>query len=96
MAVAEKKKRMDHQPYYFKNYLQDWLKEHKLGSVRKNTFELHKRNISNHIIPYFKDIDIRHKINPLPKFINHLCEQNIVNEPSKLSMEQCEIRWRKQ
>ncbi|MEH7771474.1 tyrosine-type recombinase/integrase [Bacillus velezensis] len=67
MAVAEKEKRMDHQPYYFKNYLQDWLKEHKLGSVRKNTFELHKRNISNHIIPYFKDIDIRHKINPLPK-----------------------------
>lgn len=82
LAAAETEKRifndleLDNHPYYLKNYLQDWLKEYKLGSVRKNTFELHKRNINNHIIPYFKDIDIK-DIKPIlyQKFINHLCEQ---------------------
>jgi integrase len=59
-----------------KTYLETWLAEHKKGSVRKNTFELHERNIKNHIIPYFKNILLK-DIKPLmyQKFINYLHNQ---------------------
>ncbi|RCK10963.1 hypothetical protein DT075_27620 [Bacillus licheniformis] len=52
------------------------MKEYKSGVVRKNTIELHKRNVNNHIIPYFKNIDIK-EVKPIlyQKFINYLCDQ---------------------
>ena len=60
-----------------KHFLKEWLEEHKKGSVRKNTFELHQRNVNNHILPYFKNILLK-DLKPLmyQKFINHLHDQN--------------------
>ncbi|MBK5446032.1 site-specific integrase [Peribacillus sp. TH24] len=57
-------------------YLNMWLNEHKKGAVAKNTFELHNRNIKNHIIPYFKNILLK-DVKPLmyQKFINQLTEK---------------------
>ncbi|MCM3594180.1 site-specific integrase [Metabacillus idriensis] len=58
-------------------YLTLWLHECKKGTVRKNTFDLHSRNVRNHIIPYFKQIELR-KIKPLmyQQFINQLEQTN--------------------
>lgn len=82
LAAAEEEKRIlngleiDDQPYLLKNFLRDWLNEYKDGVVRKNTYELHRRNVENHIIPYFKNIDIK-DIKPImyQRFITHLCNQ---------------------
>ncbi|MCA1215218.1 site-specific integrase [Bacillus amyloliquefaciens] len=59
-----------------KHYLKDWLAEYKQGTVRKNTYILHERNVNTKILPYFKDIKLK-DIKPLryQKFINHLAEQ---------------------
>lgn len=59
-----------------KHYLKDWLTEYKQGTVRKNTYILHERNVKTKILPYFKDIKLK-DIKPLryQKFINHLAEQ---------------------
>ncbi|MEM5009216.1 site-specific integrase [Niallia taxi] len=59
-----------------KNYLREWLVEFKEGNVRKNTFVLHQRNIEKHIIPYFKEADLK-DIKPMgyQKFLNYLDEQ---------------------
>ncbi|WP_312093714.1 tyrosine-type recombinase/integrase [Niallia sp.] len=56
-----------------KTYLNEWLIEYKKGSVRKNTYELHERNVKNHIIPYFKNILLK-DVKPMmyQKFINNL------------------------
>lgn len=43
-------------PESLMTYLNAWLNEYKRGTVAKNTFQLHKRNIEKHIIPYFKNI----------------------------------------
>ncbi|PLC16902.1 site-specific integrase [Bacillus paralicheniformis] len=83
LAAAEEEKKvfngfeLDDHPYSLKNYLHEWLKEYKSGVVRKNTFELHKRNVNNHIIPHFKNIDIK-EVKPIlyQKFINSLCNKN--------------------
>lgn len=55
------------------NYIREWLVEYKQPHVRKNTLGIHKRNIENHILPYFKEITI-HSIKPImyQKFLNHL------------------------
>ncbi|MGE6376569.1 tyrosine-type recombinase/integrase [Peribacillus muralis] len=57
-------------------FLNDWLHEYKSGTIRKNTFELHERNIQKHIIPYFKKIPLT-EIKPImyQKFLNHLSDQ---------------------
>lgn len=58
------------------DYLNVWLEEYKKGTIRKNTFILHKRNINNHIAPYFKYIklkDIKHIM--YQKFLNTLSEE---------------------
>ncbi|MEC2356018.1 site-specific integrase [Bacillus velezensis] len=59
-----------------KHYLKEWLAEYKQGTVRKNTYILHERNVNTKILPYFKDIKLK-DIKPLryQKFINHLAEQ---------------------
>ncbi|KMY49534.1 site-specific integrase [Peribacillus loiseleuriae] len=56
-----------------KIWLETWLLEYKKGTVAKNTFEIHERNVKNHIIPYFKNILLK-DVKPLmyQKFINHL------------------------
>lgn len=57
-------------------FLNDWLHEYKSGTIRKNTFDLHERNIQKHIIPYFKKIPLT-EIKPImyQKFLNHLSDQ---------------------
>jgi len=58
-----------------KHYLHEWLIEYKKGSVRKNTYVQHERNITKQIIPYFKNIKLD-QVKPVmyQKFINHLFE----------------------
>ncbi|MEV9651222.1 site-specific integrase [Bacillus aerius] len=57
-------------------FLINWLHEYKKDTVRKNTYELHERNIMNHILPYFKNIKIT-DIKPImyQKFLNYLTSQ---------------------
>ncbi|SDO80783.1 site-specific integrase [Halobacillus aidingensis] len=59
-----------------KDFLDEWLSEYKKDSVRKNTFELHKRNIKKHIIPYFQNLKLK-ELKPIiyQKFLNHLYDQ---------------------
>ncbi|TKI98233.1 site-specific integrase, partial [Bacillus wiedmannii] len=54
-------------------YLIEWLETYKKGKVGQSTYILHKNNINNHIIPYFKNIKLAdmNKIE-YQKFINHL------------------------
>lgn len=79
-AAAEMEKQLlrgyEQKPPLLKEYLKYWIEEDKKGSVRKNTYELNLRNINNHILPYFKHIQVD-KITPMlyQKFINHLATQ---------------------
>lgn len=68
------------------DYLITWLNEYKKDTVRKNTFELHKRNIVNHIIPFFKNIKLR-DIKPImyQKFLNQLKVLHLWNQITYLS-----------
>ncbi|WP_018392438.1 site-specific integrase [Bacillus sp. 37MA] len=58
-------------------YLKNWLVEYKKETVRKNTYELHERNVRNHILPYFKNINLV-EVKPImyQKFLNHLTNQD--------------------
>ncbi len=47
----------------FKQFLYDWLREYKKDIVRKNTYNIHERNIEKHIVPYFKNIQLK-KVKP--------------------------------
>ena len=60
-------------PTSLKSHLSFWLNEYMKGEIRDNTFELHERNIKNHILPYFNKI-ILQDINPklYQKFLNDL------------------------
>ncbi|WP_085523888.1 tyrosine-type recombinase/integrase [Tuberibacillus sp. Marseille-P3662] len=64
-------------PFALKNYLREWLTTFKENNVSKNTYELHEHNVENHIIPYFKDINIT-DIKPMmyQKFINYLIDED--------------------
>jgi len=58
-------------------FLEFWLREYKEGKIAKNTYRIHERNIKNHIVPYFQNIqldDLSYKL--YQKFINHLIENN--------------------
>ncbi|MDQ0270125.1 hypothetical protein [Cytobacillus purgationiresistens] len=59
-----------------KTYLVTWLDEYKKGTVAKTTFELHERNVNNHIIPYFKNVLLK-DVKPVmyQKFIIQLTEK---------------------
>ncbi len=54
-------------------YLIEWLETYKKGKVGQSTYLLNKRNINQHIIPYFQNIKLAdmNKIE-YQKFINHL------------------------
>ncbi|NBI30932.1 tyrosine-type recombinase/integrase [Chengkuizengella marina] len=55
------------------DYLTIWINDYKKGTVRKNTIELHKNNVKNHIIPYFQNIMLS-DVKPImyQKFLNEL------------------------
>ncbi|PKG23917.1 tyrosine-type recombinase/integrase [Niallia nealsonii] len=58
-------------------FLEFWLKEYKEGKIAKNTYRIHERNIKNHIVPYFQNIqldDLSYKL--YQKFINYLIESD--------------------
>ncbi|PPA87097.1 site-specific integrase [Brevibacillus laterosporus] len=57
-------------------YLLIWLNEYKQGTIRKNTFVLHKRNIEKQIIPFFGRI-LLEKVKPImyQKFLNQLFDK---------------------
>ncbi|MBY0088667.1 site-specific integrase [Brevibacillus brevis] len=81
LAAAEHQKRLLEQyeqgDMMLKNYLTVWLEEYKKETVRKNTYELHRRNIENHILPHFKNIMLR-DVKPImyQEFLNQLTENN--------------------
>jgi integrase len=58
------------------SYLDIWLNEYKIGTVRKNTLLVHTNNTKKHIAPYFKKIQLR-DLKPImyQKFINYLIEK---------------------
>lgn len=60
-----------------KHFLNEWLNHYKKPTLRKNTIEIHKRNIDNHILPYFKEI-LLNRVKPImyQKFLNHLAEKD--------------------
>jgi integrase len=54
-------------------YLVNWLAEYKKDVVRKNTYEIHRRNIDKHLIPYFKKVTLKElKPTMYQKFLNSL------------------------
>ncbi|MEC1755658.1 site-specific integrase [Bacillus mojavensis] len=81
-AAAEQEKQIaagfefDKETMSLEQFLFSWLHEYKKDTVRKNTYELHERNIKNHILPYFKNIKIT-DIKPImyQKFLNFLTDQ---------------------
>lgn len=46
------------------DYLEQYVQEYKVGTVRKNTLIQHQNNIKNHIKPYFQAIMLR-KVQPI-------------------------------
>lgn len=54
-------------------FLMTWLEDYKKGTIRKNTYNIHKRNIENHIVPYFKMLPLQ-GLKPImyQKFLNSL------------------------
>lgn len=81
LAAAEFEKSLmegyEQEDITLQSYLSIWLNEYKKDTIRKNTFELHKRNIENHIIPYFDNIQLK-DVKPMmyQKFLNQLAEKN--------------------
>ncbi|MEC1021740.1 site-specific integrase [Bacillus paralicheniformis] len=81
-AAAEQEKliasglEFDNTPLTLEQFLMSWLQEYKKGTVRKNTYQLHERNIKNHILPYFKNAKVT-DVKPImyQKFLNHLTDQ---------------------
>lgn len=80
LAAAEEETKLmegfEQAPISLKEFLKYWLEEDKKGTIRKNTYVLHKQNIKNHILPYFKNVQLD-KLQPMmyQKFLNHLFDQ---------------------
>lgn len=68
---------IDNKSLTLEHFLLEWLSEYKKDTVRKNTYEIHERNIKNHIVPYFKKIGIN-DVKPImyQKFLNYLAEKD--------------------
>jgi len=82
-----------------KDYLPTWLKEYKHGVVRKNTYQIHERNINKHLIPYFKKMKLK-ELKPITyqKFLNYLGEKGysrrtvqIIHGTMRAAMERAKI-----
>lgn len=55
------------------DYLTLWLEEYKRGTIRDNTFEIHRHNIEYHIKPYFENINLSSVMPEMyQEFLNHL------------------------
>ncbi|MGJ9381502.1 tyrosine-type recombinase/integrase [Salipaludibacillus sp. CF4.18] len=66
-------------------YLKDWLQTWKLPpKVRKNTYDLHKNNINNHIIPYYKKLKL---VELTPKKHQNFLDSLSANNYSKRTIE---------
>lgn len=67
---------MNERVYTLESFLTNWLLEYKKGSVRKNTYLVHERNIKNHITPYFQSLLLK-DLKPImyQKFLNHLTDK---------------------
>ncbi|WP_050613281.1 tyrosine-type recombinase/integrase [Bacillus testis] len=80
LAAAEEEKRiaegLEIAPIKLRDFLIVWLEEYKKGTIRKNTYEIHSRNIHNHIIPYFKNLQLN-SLKPImyQQFLNSLTEK---------------------
>ncbi|ENQ3106007.1 tyrosine-type recombinase/integrase [Bacillus cereus] len=82
IAAAEEEKKIlnglevESTPMSLKYFLRDWLKLFKANNVRKNTYILHERNVEKHLIPYFKNINLK-EIKPMmyQNFINYLTDK---------------------
>jgi integrase len=80
LAGAEAEKRimegLEMGPITLKEYLNYWLNEHKKDSIRLSTYENKEQNIRLHILPYFKNIQLK-DVKPMTyqKFLNHLAGQ---------------------
>jgi integrase len=58
------------------DFIEQWLKDVKLGKVAKNTYRIHQRNLQNHITPYFKKITVKElNLVDYQKFINYLIKE---------------------
>lgn len=77
-TLVEKKllEGLEQTPISLEEYLKMWLEEYKKGVVRKNTYDIHRNSVKNHILPYFKNINLN-EIKPImyQKFISHLSDQ---------------------
>ncbi|MBG9798333.1 hypothetical protein ABD73_11530 [Brevibacillus laterosporus] len=71
-------------------YLLIWLNEYKQGTIRKNTFVLHKRNIEKQIIPFFGRI-LLEKVKPImyQKFLNQLFDKGYSKRSVELVHSTC-------
>lgn len=60
-------------PMSLKEFLNIWLEDYKKDTIRKNTYNMHKRNIDKHIVPYFKSLPLQ-GLKPImyQRFLNHL------------------------
>lgn len=80
--LLQKKKRIlegfevNEKVYTLESFLTNWLLEYKKGSVRKNTYLVHERNIKNHITSYFQSLLLK-DLKPImyQKFLNHLTDK---------------------
>lgn len=68
---------INRQPLSLSSFLRSWLLEYKKGTVRKNTYILHERNVEKHLLPHFKNLSLQ-DIKPFmyQKFLNQLADQN--------------------
>ncbi|OLS39190.1 site-specific integrase [Bacillus sp. MRMR6] len=80
LAAAEEEKRImegfEISSISLKDYLDYWLNEHKKDTIRRSTYENKEQNIRLHILPYFKNVQLK-DVKPMmyQKFINHLASQ---------------------
>lgn len=80
LAAVEKERELaegiEQAPTTLKTFLALWIEEYKKDVVRKNTLTLHEQNIKNHILPYFKNIQLD-ELKPImyQKFLNHLASK---------------------
>ncbi|MNO31797.1 Tyrosine recombinase XerC [compost metagenome] len=58
------------------SFLNEWLQEYKVGTIRKNTLIQHQNNIKTHIAPFFQSIKLT-ELKPIlyQKFLNQLADK---------------------
>jgi integrase len=94
-AEAEKKIRegIEQSDISLSDFFAVWIKEYKVGTIRKNTIQSHQNNVNTHIIPYFKNILLK-DVKPImyQKFINHVAEESYGKEGSTKTYSKATVR----